>query len=1443
MTGRHRRRTRGLIVAAAAALTVPAGAATAASSTWAGGGTGAWAEAADWAGGLVPGTAAAKAATSIDVARFATAGNGRTTVAVDANRSVGTVTFDTAATAAYTFTGGNLLPSGGVQMTATVVNGQTFADSLLLSTDVGAITLSNNASSAAAALTVTGAVTPIAPTGSVYQPTATLVLGGTNAGANRLAGPVGDATGLNQGYTVVNAYLGVTKTGTGSWDLAGAQTFRSVYAYTTVEAGTLTLSGTYNAAAGIINSGTLNVTGTIVKGVVYDNPGGAVTLGGAGHLTSSVGTNFSIQGTMAVDNTATAVSNRLAGTGVYLNGGSLSLTGSAAGGPAVTESIGTLSCPTGTNAVTLTPSPSAATVVNVATLAGPGTGTTPGTLLVTGTNLGATPGPGVTTLAVAAATVAPVGGGGGPGTTTASVLPFVVGRDLARTGNAQYGFVAGVGSANGLRVLAATEYATATAQANRNVSLTTTAYDGTANALRLDAGGGVADYGTVAVTSGAVLALPGNAGVGGLAFGAATGVVTTVGDLAVTYQLTGTAGLVKTGPGTLALGPSAAVKYAGPTTLDQGTLKVAATAQLPIGGVVTLAGGTLDLNGYNQYLTLGGIGLAAGAKSAVLNSNINGTVPTLYLLGVNGSGGSNPYVGTFGGPAGNGLGVNVQVGPNTILALANASTFAGPLTLASGQLRLDFSAVTSPVNDVLPHGGIVSLGDQLTTVAGAATSTQTLGATTVVPGATQVSQLFYGAGVVNLNLGALSHTVGGAVNLVSNRADNGGYLTTTANTTGIVGGWATFNGNDWATSAATGNGAAAAILPYAAYTPDAWSAGANVSVTTSATRANATANSLRFATVGAAVTLTLAGTDTVTSGGVLVGPNVGPYPVRLTGGTLVTGTREFTLNNWNPSGDLLVDSVLADNVGPTAVTVAGYRTVLSGANTYTGVTHVSGELDVSADANLGDPATAAAVNLDHGTLAATATFTLAADVAGTAGRRTLNVGPAGGTVAVAAGQVLTVPGPLAFNGVRNSTLTAAGPGRLVLAGGTSAVGQFNVSGGTLQVNGTYDLAGDTVRVASPSAALAFGPNVGRYSLGELTAGTVNLADTAGQPVTVLLSAPVTVGGGFSGPGSVSINGNLAAATLAGANTYTGTTDVQGTSLTFATAAAVPPPTAGRITVGGGSTLTFAATASGPAIAGNGTTTVAAGAILTVPQIAQPGVTNLGGLVIVGGGLTSTIGQLTGGGALTVGGTDAAHTDRLTLTAAARPTLSTVSTVTVNAGSTLDLTTNALDVTGGDLAGVTALAARGFASGAWTGAGLVSAAAAADADHLTGVGVVRLSAAATVDGSAVAAGDVLAVDTYYGDANLDGAVNAADYTRTDVGFVSRLTGWANGDFNYDGVIDGSDYALMDNAFNRQPGGPATAAPAALVSAVPEPAGLAVAGLVAVATVGRRGRSRR
>ena len=83
--------------------------------------------------------------------------------------------------------------------------------------------------------------------------------------------------------------------------------------------------------------------------------------------------------------------------------------------------------------------------------------------------------------------------------------------------------------------------------------------------------------------------------------------------------------------------------------------------------------------------------------------------------------------------------------------------------------------------------------------------------------------------------------------------------------------------------------------------------------------------------------------------------------------------------------------------------------------------------------------------------------------------------------------------------------------------------------------------------------------------------------------------------------------------------------------------------------------------------------------------------------------------------------------------------------------------------------------------------------------------------------------VLVKYTYYGDANLDGTVNALDFNALANGYgqTPGSNVWSQGDFNYDGTVNSSDFALL--AANYGQVMPSDAA-ALLGQIVPEPAPL-------------------
>ena len=293
-----------------------------------------------------------------------------------------------------------------------------------------------------------------------------------------------------------------------------------------------------------------------------------------------------------------------------------------------------------------------------------------------------------------------------------------------------------------------------------------------------------------------------------------------------------------------------------------------------------------------------------------------------------------------------------------------------------------------------------------------------------------------------------------------------------------------------------------------------------------------------------------------------------------------------------------------------------------------------------------------------------------------------------------------------------------------------------------------------------------------------------------------LTLDFTNGSPLAAATPVALNGgSLRLVGSTGADTLT----VTATTATFANGAGSTPvayANASAITFvgnGGGDTLTQSAQPAAPLAWADPTVadtlTVAAGTFAFPSATTAP--TSLASLSV---GSTATV--TLGGGALAV--------DALTLTG----------------GGRLDLGSHGLIVRNASLATVTAAVASAFAGGTWTGPGITSAAARDDGAHLTWLGVFQPDAAATFDTLPVAPTDVVVRYTLVGDTNLDGTVTAADYTRTDVGYVTAATGWAAGDFNYDGVVDGSDYTLIDNAYNQQPQAvPAIATPAARVATPP------------------------
>jgi hypothetical protein len=273
-------------------------------------------------------------------------------------------------------------------------------------------------------------------------------------------------------------------------------------------------------------------------------------------------------------------------------------------------------------------------------------------------------------------------------------------------------------------------------------------------------------------------------------------------------------------------------------------------------------------------------------------------------------------------------------------------------------------------------------------------------------------------------------------------------------------------------------------------------------------------------------------------------------------------------------------------------------------------------------------------------------------------------------------------------------------------------------------------------------------------------------------------------GGYAGdPGAISVE-NSSSITLPNAVTLAATSGIQ-VDASSALNISGNVTGAGGLVVTGGGPLTL-----------SGTNSFTGGA----------SVVSGGNLVIAG---TTTIdnsaytGAVTGTGSLTVGSANGPVT--LSLASGSGP--SSVSSLTITANSTLDISNNSLAINylpgHSPAPAIRALLTSGYGADTWLGTGIESTAAALN----PGLYAVGYADGGVDAGTPATANQVLVKYTLAGDANLDGTVNFADLLSVAQNFNHTLDthgnpiDWADGDFNYDGKVNFADLLLVAQNFNK------------------------------------------
>ncbi|MCC5847009.1 MAG: autotransporter-associated beta strand repeat-containing protein [Verrucomicrobia bacterium] len=809
------------------------------------------------------------------------------------------------------------------------------------------------------------------------------------------------------------------------------------------------------------------------------------------------------------------------------------------------------------------------------------------------------------------------------------------------------------------------------------------------NTLALS-GGGTLQFTSSAVSptfsTSRAIALTGSGGIGVTNGGTLTVNSAISGASTVTLTVNGDTGNVGglthggAGSGSLVILDGNMSNYSGGLTVNQGTLRVGSSAVLPGTpfGLLTLAnnsGVLFDMNG--RDVTVRGLA-TGGTTGGNIQGNATGSANT---LSIDTTGTDRSYAGVISD--GGTVAVNlVKLGTNT-QTLSGVNTYTGFTTVNRGGLTLTGS-IASTSGVTARGGGTLTLSN-----AGALGSAApvTLGGTNF-GGVNLVTTVSTSIGALNLQAGGSTINTSASqtltiASLASRAAGSTLNFTSTGTTTfttaptlthGLIGGWATFNANTFASLDGSNNVIANTtneVLVGAGSDPNTagWTSATNVvfdQVASVNLASDLTINSMRttlgnnstLITIGAGQTLTVA------SGGIIGGGTSNTRSINGTTGTLASGTDEFYFSG----GTFGIGTRLGLSTSG-ALHLSGAVVLLSNVNNQFGDAFIHSGATLTINAN-GAISGAGTMNVYGGTLSFGATQTVDNDIVfGTTGGSLRGV-TSNTAVFTLNGDITTQSGNINMGGnATKGTLDLYG---LISGGAALAINNTdNASTASVNFHAANTFTGGLSTTAGGQAR-AIGIGVGHNQA--LGTGTANLGSrnvfTALNPNIVLGNAFVLSSGiGFDGANALTLSGPVAmnAATVTfetlglGAYQISGDIGETGGIRNFLKSGDGTLELSGIVSHTGTTSVNAGILLINGSLSGPGAVTVAAGATLggsgfingntTIAGILSPG--NSPGLLTFGGDLTlgtDTLMEIAGllrgsqydavdvGGLLTYGGT-------------------------------------------------------------------------------------------------------------------------------------------------------------------------------------------------------------